>query len=525
LRHISEAGVVSDWSPPDSKPVERSSYNLRQVLVVLSGGDLIYFEVDTTGEVPILELGSLELGKDITCVDLGDVPEGQHRSPFAAVACWDNTLQIISVQPQDILNPRASSSFVAEPRSLCIVSPAGAAAGGAAHANYALYVGLSNGELIKMQMHSATGALTVTKQCVVATKAPTSISLARVAVAVPGTAQPVRAILVISSRTLLIYPQPQSSSSSSSSTPLGLAAAAKDCEIAVPLRPLDCVSTISTRAHRSGLAGISTGRFFFFDLTNFTQTFGETKHALTYTPRRMSRLPGTSSVAVVEADQSEALRRNTGASMDVDADEAAHVSSPPCKPFAPLPKSTPGRWVSCLRVLNLISGVSEAVVELTGNSAAFSVAALNFAEKATMVAKAGEGGGYASMTYIVAGTASGLSAPSSSSGTGYSLETYCFRGGRLIHHHSTDVEDVPLCMVEFQDKLLVGIGRSLRLYDMGRKRLLRKCELRGFPNHITKLAVSGGRVFVGDVTNSVTFVKYDRMDNTLKVFAEERRPR
>jgi len=152
-------------------------------------------------------------------------------------------------------------------------------------------------------------------------------------------------------------------------------------------------------------------------------------------------------------------------------------------------------------------------------------AALNFAEKATMVAKAGEGGGYASMTYIVAGTASGLSAPCPSSGTSYSLETYCFRGGRLIHQHSTDVEDVPLCMVEFQDKLLVGVGRSLRLYDMGRKRLLRKCELRGFPNHITKLAVSGGRVFVGDVTNSVTFVKYDRMDNTLKVFAEERRPR
>jgi splicing factor 3B subunit 3 len=129
------------------------------------------------------------------------------------------------------------------------------------------------------------------------------------------------------------------------------------------------------------------------------------------------------------------------------------------------------------------------------------------------------------MTYIVIGTAKGLSAPASSSGSGYALETYCFRGGKLNHLHSTEIEDVPLCMIEFQDKLLVGIGRSLRLYDLGRKRLLRKCELRGFPNHITKLAVSGGRVFVGDVTDSVTFVKYDKLDNTLKVFAEEQRPR
>lgn len=295
----------------------------------------------------------------------------------------------------------------------------------------------------------------------------------------------------------------------------------------MPLRLLDCVATISTRAHRSGLSGISAGRFFFFDLTNFAQTFGETKHALKYTPRRMSRLPGSTSVAVVEADQSVPLhgevRKRTGAIMDVDEPEGA--SSLPSRPFAPLPRSTPGRWVSCLRVLNLANGVSEAVVELTENTAAFSVAALNFSDKGHVVAKLGEEGGYASMTYIVIGTAKGLSSPTSSSGSGYALETYCSRGGKLSHLHSTEIEDVPLCMVEFQEKLLVGIGRSLRLYDLGRKRLLRKCELRGFPNHITKLAVSGGRVFVGDVADSVTFVKYDKLDNTLKVFAEEQRPR
>jgi len=82
---------------------------------------------------------------------------------------------------------------------------------------------------------------------------------------------------------------------------------------------------------------------------------------------------------------------------------------------------------------------------------------------------------------------------------------------------------VPLAMIAFQDKLLVGIGRCLRLYDLGRKKLLRKCEVRGFPTHIMRLTARGDRVFVGDATNSVTFVKYSLMDNTLRIFAEENR--
>ena len=31
-------------------------------------------------------------------------------------------------------------------------------------------------------------------------------------------------------------------------------------------------------------------------------------------------------------------------------------------------------------------------------------------------------------------------------------------------------------MLAFQGRLLVGVGRFLRVYDMGKKKLLRKCE-------------------------------------------------
>jgi hypothetical protein len=42
--------------------------------------------------------------------------------------------------------------------------------------------------------------------------------------------------------------------------------------------------------------------------------------------------------------------------------------------------------------------------------------------------------------------------------------------------HKTPVDEVPTSIASFQGRILVGIGRMLRLYDMGRKKLLRKCE-------------------------------------------------
>jgi hypothetical protein len=42
--------------------------------------------------------------------------------------------------------------------------------------------------------------------------------------------------------------------------------------------------------------------------------------------------------------------------------------------------------------------------------------------------------------------------------------------------HKTPVDEVPTAIASFQGRILVGIGRMLRLYDMGRKKLLRKCE-------------------------------------------------
>lgn len=48
----------------------------------------------------------------------------------------------------------------------------------------------------------------------------------------------------------------------------------------------------------------------------------------------------------------------------------------------------------------------------------------------------------------------------------------------------TPVEDVPLAIAPFQGRVLVGVGKLLRIYDLGKKKLLRKCENKVRPQYI-----------------------------------------
>ena len=86
-------------------------------------------------------------------------------------------------------------------------------------------------------------------------------------------------------------------------------------------------------------------------------------------------------------------------------------------------------------------------------------------------------------------------------------------------------------MCAFQGKLLVGVGAILRLYDVGKKQLLRKCESRvnyinkAFPKHIIKLQTQGDRIYATDATESVQFASYRNFDNKIVVFADDPIPR
>ncbi len=42
--------------------------------------------------------------------------------------------------------------------------------------------------------------------------------------------------------------------------------------------------------------------------------------------------------------------------------------------------------------------------------------------------------------------------------------------------HKTALDEIPYAMCPFQGKVLIGVGKLLRLYDLGKKKMLRKSE-------------------------------------------------
>lgn len=137
------------------------------------------------------------------------------------------------------------------------------------------------------------------------------------------------------------------------------------------------------------------------------------------------------------------------------------------------PRADAGQWASCIRVVDPVESSTLALVELADNEAAFSIAVVPFASRN------GE-------PMLVVGTAKDTFLAPRSCKSGY-LRTYAFTdGGRGIELvHVTEIDDIPTALLAFHGKLVAGVGKALRLYDLGKKKLLRKTE-----NNVRSLALS-----------------------------------
>lgn len=99
-------------------------------------------------------------------------------------------------------------------------------------------------------------------------------------------------------------------------------------------------------------------------------------------------------------------------------------------------------------------------------------------------------------------------------------------GQHLQLHHSTPLGGAtPSAIAPFKGKLLIGCGRSVRLMECGKKKLLRKCEFQGLPSIVTSIHAMGNRIYVGDAHESFHYMRYRPTDNSFYVFADDSTPR
>lgn len=229
---------------------------------------------------------------------------------------------------------------------------------------------------------------------------------------------------------------------------------------------------------------------------------------LAYTPRHFVRHPEQPLFYVIEADNntlSPATR--TKLLNDSQVVNGDGLVLPP-EVFG-YPRGT-GHWASCIQIIDPVA-VKAAIarIELEDNEAAVSIAAVSFTSQDDE-------------TFLIVGTGKDMVVSPRSSSAGY-IHVYRFQedGKELEFIHKTKVEQPPMALLAFQGRLLAGIGADLRIYDLGMRQMLRKCQATVVPNLIVGLQTQGSRIIVSDVQESVTYAVYKFQENRLIPFGDD----
>ncbi len=194
IRHIRH-GRVNEWDTPQHRSIVAATTNEHQVAIALSSGDIVYFEMGSDGFLAEYE-EKKEMFGTVTCLSLGEVPEGRLRSSFLAVGCDDCTVRILSLDLESTLENKSVQALTAPPSSLSIMSMEDSASGGS---TLYLHIGLNSGVYLRTVLDEVTGELTDTRQKFLGPKAVRLFQ-----VTVQGSA----CVLALSSRPWLGYADP-----------------------------------------------------------------------------------------------------------------------------------------------------------------------------------------------------------------------------------------------------------------------------------------------------------------------------
>eukprot|EP00756_Hemistasia_phaeocysticola_P054666 Hpha_TRINITY_DN30578_c0_g1::TRINITY_DN30578_c0_g1_i1::g.193750::m.193750/K12830/SF3B3, SAP130, RSE1; splicing factor 3B subunit 3 len=496
LRHIKRGPKITEWTAPGRRAILRASANEHQVVIALAGGELVCFELDQFGSLN--EVNKKGVGQDVASLTIGPIPEGRVNSRFLAVGMQDKTVLVLSLEQGDKLGILARQLCSSDIEDLGMLQMEDGSPQG--ELTNVLFVGLRNGVLLRCTIDAQTGEIAETRSRFCGTR---PCKLVRV------TANGKPAMCVLSSRTWVAHTY----QSRYQFIPLGS-------------EPFEHLAPFASEQCPEGVVTVRQSQVKILSFERFGETFSKTTVPLKATPRAFVEHPlyhtliilETDHRAYTDAEKNEIRQRLKQSLIDEDDPEeraklAAAGEELPERDFGTI-TAQQGHWRSYIRVWDTQTQETTDLIELEENQAAFSLTTSVFQDTGGEV-------------HLVVGTVKDL-VPSPRSFHSGLLLTFRFRNeGRLLDlvHKTVITGGIPYAMHPFQGKLLVGVGNLLRLYSLGRRRLLRKCENRQIPNQVVKIQSEGSRIFVGDMNQSVFFLRYKKAENLLTIFADDTLPR
>jgi len=81
VRHVRGDRRINEWRAPNGRIIVRATANERQVVIALAGGEVVYFELDDSGQLNEFQ-DRKEMNSEVTALSLGPIPPGRLRSKF-----------------------------------------------------------------------------------------------------------------------------------------------------------------------------------------------------------------------------------------------------------------------------------------------------------------------------------------------------------------------------------------------------------------------------------------------------------
>ncbi|KAL2196382.1 CPSF A subunit region-domain-containing protein [Corynascus similis CBS 632.67] len=476
IRHIRNSGQIIEWPVPQHRSIVAAATNQRQIAVALSSGEIVYFEIDDVD-------GSLaeydkrqEMSGTVACLGLAQVPDGRLRSSFLAVGCDDCTIRILSLDPDSALESMSVQALTAVPSSLAIIPMEDSSLGLsgsliAAKTTY-LHIGLHSGVYLRTVLEETTGSLTDTEHKFLGVK-------------------PVKLFQVtVKQKTCVL-------ALSSSVTPLSY-------------DNLEWGWNFSSEQCEEGIIGVHENCLRIFSVESLYDNLVQRSIPLTYTPRHFVKHPSQPYFYTIESENN-ILAPELRAQLIVAHNTARGRTNLPPKEFG-YPRGR-GRWASCVNIVDPLGQRIPQTVHFQGNEAATSLTIVSFTSQDDEY-------------FLAVGTGKDMVLNPRQSSEAYIYIYRFHQGGRELEFiHKTRTTEPPTALAAFPGRLVAGIGKTLLIYDLGLKQLLRKAQADVASNLIVSLQTQGNRIVVGDVQHGATMVTYRIESNQLIPFVDDTIPR
>lgn len=473
VRQVKSGKKTTDWLPPAGITIMHAATNNQQVLIALSNLEIVYFEIDHLDDQLIEYQERLEISSPVTSMTIEENNSNNKnfdRSPFAIVGCSDETIQVVSLKQQNCLEIQSIQALSSNCSSVKMIK---------LDNNLMIHIGMKNGVYARIKIDPINGKLSDSRSKYLGSK-PVKLNIVKINDQVNG-------ILAISSKPWINYYYKHEFKT----TPL----------LDIPGSLTDGCSFISEDIGGDAIVAIAGNDLVIFSLGSeenegvfdLLEDFIISKTKLRYTPRKI--LTYDDRIFVTETEYN--IRGPYKSSINGDVKETIDEEHYETFGYERKPKS----WGSCLQVFSNtdLDNVLQ-TIEFKNNESIISSTVISFDK---------------SSTYLVIGITTNQTLLPNSHSKSYLFTFKLGKNKTLQFIHKTEIEEIPLVITHFQNKLLVGFKNTIRLYELGQKQLLKKSTtVIKFLTNIIKIQSQFSRIIISDShSSSIVFAKFDIQEN------------